>query len=391
MPFLRTGLITAALLTSALRAAAVCAQDATVTRADLATRYLLMDRAYASADSMGRLTDSVRAAANRLFDRSTLSFFGGRFAVTAAIMDSAITLVDPTYRFVRPTFPATPVEGKPARVVREALLARLANLDTLGPLAQPIASAKARARLLVDTISPERSAEFLADRPALARAVSAEVAQLERGRDPYAEQVGDLWRVVRGAGGADIPVRVIVPPRARGAATAPRGVLIALHGAGGDENMFVSGYGQGVAARLARDAGLLLVSPFTNAMTSDPAAQFDSLMTVLRREHRIDTTRVYVMGHSMGAGVAAQLAARRPRAITAVACLAGGAPVTVADAPPMLFLGAALDPIIPAARVRTAAAGTRTGRYEERANEGHTLMVRGAALRAVPWLMEQTR
>jgi dienelactone hydrolase len=100
---------------------------------------------------------------------------------------------------------------------------------------------------------------------------------------------------------------------------------------------------------------------------------------------------VYLLGHSMGAGAAARLAQERPRALTAVACLAGGAGVTAAGAPPVLFLGAQLDPIIPAARVKAAAAATPTGVYEERVNEGHTLMVRGAVLRALPWMLQQPR
>jgi hypothetical protein len=52
----------------------------------------------------------------------------------------------------------------------------------------------------------------------------------------------------------------------------------------------------------------------------------------------------------------------------------------------MLFIGAQLDPIIPAARVKTAADGTPSGRYEELASEGHTLMVRRGVQRGMAWL-----
>ena len=359
-----------------------------VSRADLAWRYLLMDAQYAAADSAGRLSDSTRAALNRIFDRSTLSFFSGRFALTAAMMDTAITLANPSYRYEARTLPAgVQLNGKPARALRAALLARLATLDSTGPLAQPIVSAKARASLLVDTVSAERSAEFVADPAQLARAVTAEVAALEKGKNPYAGVTGDRWRSYRGDKGVLIPMRVIAP---KGASNKALGVLIALHGAGGDENMFAMGYGQGIAARLATENGLLFVSPATTPFSSG-AAQFDSLMAVLGREYRLDASRVYVIGHSMGAGAAARLAQERPKAIAAVACLAGGAPVTVEGAPPVLFIGAQLDPVIPAARVKAAATGTPTGLYEERPNEGHTLMVRGGALRAIPWLLQQTR
>ncbi|AMW06258.1 hypothetical protein GEMMAAP_18670 [Gemmatimonas phototrophica] len=380
-----------ALAAASLSAAAtLSAQNAPapVSRADLAWRYLLMDANYATADSAGRLSDSTRAALNRIFDRSTLSFFGGRFTMTAAMMDTAITMASPSYRYERRVLPAAVmIDRRPARAVREGLTARLSRLDSAGPLAQAIVSAKARAALLVDTVSAERSAEFLTEPAALAKAVGAEVAALEKGRNPYAKAVGDLWRTYRGANGSLVPLRVIAP---RAAATQPVGVLIALHGAGGDENMFASGYGQGIAARLARENDLLFVSLATTPfMTS--AVQFDSLMAVLGRDYQLDASRVYVIGHSMGAGAAARLAQERPQALAAVVCLAGGAPVTVAGAPPVLFIGAQLDPIIPAARVKAAAAATPTGSYEERANEGHTLMVRGGVLRGVPWMVLKRR
>ncbi|WP_396223820.1 PHB depolymerase family esterase [Gemmatimonas sp.] len=380
--------ITGASTAVAQGAAAATAAPGAVTRADLATRYLLMDAAYAAADSSARLTDSTRAALNRIFDRSTLSFFGGRFAVTAAMMDTAITMADPTYRYVRRELPRDVViDGRPARALRDALSARLARLDSAGPLAQAIVSARARAALLVDTVSAERSAEFLAEPSTLARAVAAEVSALEKGHNPYARQVGDLWRSYRGANGTAVAMRVIAP---RAAATRAVGVLLALHGAGGDENMFANGYGQGVAARVARENDLLFVSLATTPFMTSPV-QFDSLMAVLGRDYRLDASRVYLLGHSMGAGAAARLAQERPRALTAVACLAGGAAVTAAGAPPVLYLGAQLDPIIPAARVKAAAAATPTGVYEERVNEGHTLMVRGAVLRALPWMLQQPR
>jgi dienelactone hydrolase len=347
-----------------------------------------MDASYATADSAGQLSDSTRAAINRIFDRSTLSFFGGRFAMTAAMMDTAITMAAPSYRYERRTLPAgVLINKRPAREVRNALIARLAALDSTGTLAQPIASARARAALLVDTVSAERSAEFLTDPATLARAVTAEVSALEKGRNPYARAIGDLWRSYRGANGTAVPMRVIAP---KAAASGAVGVLIALHGAGGDENMFAMGYGQGIAARLARENNLLFVSLATTPfMTS--AVNFDSLTAVLGREYKLDATRIYVIGHSMGAGAAARLAQERPQALAAVVCLAGGSAVTAAGAPPILFIGAQLDPVIPAVRVKTAAAATPSGTYEERANEGHTLMVRAGVLRGVPWMLQHTR
>lgn len=375
--------------TAGAQGAGATPSAAAVSRADLAGRYLAMDGYYARADAAGRISDSLRAVVNRTFDKATLSFFGGRFAAAIASIDSSIMLLNPGQPIVYPAKPTSSlVNGKAPSATRDALLARLARLDSAGPLAQAIVSVRARAQLLVDTPSPERSAEFLSVPQALAAAVTKELSQLEQGKNPYAGLVGDRWRAYRGLNGSVVPMRVIAPKQASG--KAPIGVLIALHGAGGDENMFADAYGQGVAAQLASERGLLFVSPATTPFMTGPE-QFDALMAVLSSEYRIDAARVYVIGHSMGSGAAARLAQQRPDKLAAVVCLAGGSAVTAPGAPPMLFIGAQLDPIIPARTVKTAATGTPTGTYEERANEGHTLMVRAGVLRAVPWLVQHHR
>jgi hypothetical protein len=93
----------------------------------------------------------------------------------------------------------------------------------------------------------------------------------------------------------------------------------------------------------------------------------------------------------MGAGLAARLASQRPPEIAAVVCPAGVAVVTTDGAPPMLFIGAELDPVILARTVRLAASGTPTATYQELRNEGHTLMVGNGIRIAFPWMLERQR
>lgn len=196
---------------------------------------------------------------------------------------------------------------------------------------------------------------------------------------------GDERRTLTLAAGTTVPMRLVYDPAwLKGKQKV--GLLLALHGAGGEADMFVDAYGQGLVADLALANRLLLVSPSTTPFVSS-AEPFDSVLAMARRLVPLDSTRVFVLGHSMGAGAAAQLAQQRPAQIAAVACLAGGRAVTVAGAPRLLFLGAAVDAVVPARGVRAAAEGTPTGRYEELPNEGHTLMVRRALQRAVPWLV----
>jgi predicted esterase len=352
------------------------------TRADLGEAYLRMDKAYVTAS----LTDSARAAINQRFDRATLRFFAGRSAEAIAIIDSATTQLTGAALVSPPPPRSRVVNGRAASIARDAFLARLAKLDTTGPLAQAIISARARAGLMVDVPSRERLAEWLSDPAQLARDLAREVSVLERGRNPYVGQAGDAWHTFRGDQGTLIPMRVVAPSAAA-TSSAPIPVLIVLHGTGGDENMFIEAYGQGLAATMGLAANTIVVSPLTTTFGATPA-HFDSLMAVLRSSYRVNGARVYVLGHSVGASVAARLAQARPTQITAVACLAGGAPVTVAKAPPVLFIGAALDPIIPASVVQRGATGTLTGTYRQLEHEGHTLMVANALRLAVPWLLD---
>jgi len=78
-----------------------------------------------------------------------------------------------------------------------------------------------------------------------------------------------------------------------------------------------------------------------------------------------------------------------------VACLAGGSAITSESAPPALFIGGSLDPVIPAARVKAAADATRaagrSAEYREFASEGHTLIVGRVLPDAVAWLFTHTR
>ncbi len=353
----------------------------TVTRADLGAAYLRLDKAYASAT----LDDSTRSTINRRFDRATLSFFAGRFAAAVAGVDSATTALTGAPIEPSPALPPRVVNGRSPSAVRDAFLARLANIDSAGPLAQAFVSARARAELLVDVPSRERSAEFLSDPAQLARELSREVGVLERGRDPYVGQAGDAWRMFRGANGALIPIR-IVAPNAAATSGAPVPVIIALHGAGGDENMFIDAYGAGVIATMGMAANAIVVSPATSAFGASPT-NFDSLMAVLRSEYRVNGARVYVLGHSMGASAAARLVQQRPQQIAAAACLAGGAAVTVPNAPPVLFISASLDPIALARVVEAAAKGSPTGSYRQLDHEGHTLMVGNGVKMALPWLL----
>lgn len=272
--------------------------------------------------------------------------------------------------------------------LRERNAAALAAIAADTPaLRQALAACRARNRLLTDRPSESNSAQFLADLHALSAQVADEITALAARQNPYRQRVGDYWRVVVGAP-AEIPCRIYAPAAARG--DAPRPLLVALHGAGGDENMFMDGYGAGCIKQVADELGLIVASPAT--MQMNPAS-FDALVEALVDDYVIDRRRVYVLGHSLGAGVAATLARSRAERIAAACLMAGGPGFNGASKiAPTLVIAGEIDPLAGAARVRAAceAAAAAGLPVEFRAvrDQGHTLLV-GATLRsAAEWMLK---
>lgn len=150
-----------------------------------------------------------------------------------------------------------------------------------------------------------------------AEAVAATLAQ---GRTHYDRtRTGQHWLTLALPGGGKGVVRVQVPERASQGAKMP--LVLALHGAGGSENMFFDAYGNGAITRFCRERDWVLAAPRGNGMG---AAQTEELVEELAKVYPIDQSKVMVVGHSMGAMQAVGLASRSPEKYAAVAALGGG-------------------------------------------------------------------
>lgn len=284
------------------------------------------------------------------------------------------------------------IAGRSFNDVRAENEARLNALTPMAPaLEQAVATCRARNSLLTDTPSESKTAEFLADPTALSAEVSVELAALENGRDPYFRRGGDYWRIIK-TPKAEIPCRVFAPPQAVSDARTP--LVVVLHGAGGDENMFFQGYGAGIIKQLAEKHGFLVAAPRTEAISARPE-HWDLLVEALGLDYAIDPQRIYVLGHSMGGGAAAGIVGREPEGIRAAACLAGfaGFGKKVEQIPPVLAIAAELDPIIPAARIeegaKKAAERGLPVEYRLQKDYGHTLLVAAVLPEVIEWLLSQ--
>ncbi len=288
-------------------------------------------------------------------------------------------------------------KGRLAIVERALDSLSAANVRRLDAVATPSAAlrqaleiCRARNSLLSDDPSEIDSAEFLIDPRELAREIEAELTQLEAQQNPYARRAGQTWRVIPG-GSAAIPMWIYAPPGVTGEDAMP--LVVAFHGAGGDERMFMDGYGAGELLRLADARGFLVASPLTNPFLRDPAA-FDRLRESLSIDYAIDVNRVYVVGHSLGAGVASILSGQRPDAIAAACCIAGGRGFDAyARIAPTLVISGALDPINPTQATQSAAQqAIEKGlplEFRRIEDAGHTLIVGQQLPAALDWMFSR--
>lgn len=187
------------------------------------------------------------------------------------------------------------------------------------------ATARDRAELLADLASgtaPET------DFPAADLLANAE-AMLD-GKPFYtAAKSGQFWLSVPTAAKSATAVRVFVP---RGLdEKKPVPVVVALHGAGGSENLFFEGYGAGHVVTECRRRGWLLVAPRSGFGLSGPPP-VPALLDELAKRYPLDLKRVFVVGHSMGAIHALDLAQKHPGKFAAVALLGGATPLRDAKA-----------------------------------------------------------
>jgi poly(3-hydroxybutyrate) depolymerase len=224
-----------------------------------------------------------------------------------------------------------------------------------------------RGRLELRTFDPERD---LAAAEAVAAATGAR-------KDPFAGRTGDIRRhYLLETANEIMPYRTYVPKAYNGSKPFP--LIIALHGLGGTEDAFFDNYGAGLPP-LAESHGYIVAAPLgyrvdgsygwglgnppadpTTKRTQDFSEQ--DVMQVLQRMrqmYKIDESRIYLMGHSMGGIGTWKVAPKYPDVWAAIAPISGnGAPATlerIRSVPEIVVHGDA-DPTVPVNGSRTMVA-----------------------------------
>lgn len=274
--------------------------------------------------------------------------------------------------------------------VREANAARLDAAEKVHPeLSDAAMICAVRNQLLTD--HPSQSSAVLPpiDLDVLQRDIASEIAAIEAGTDPYRGRAGDIWRIFQSQG-VRLPIRLYVPAGLSAASPAP--LVIALHGAGGDENMFMEAYGAGALRRLADERKLIVVSPQVNYFAMN-AAHFDALVDDLCSRYPVDRSRIYLLGHSLGAAAAANLARSHADKVAAACCIAGtGSGGDEKTPSPTLMIVGELDGVTPPKGIEEAVkASVKAGEPIELhviPGQGHALLVPAVLPDAVDWLLK---
>lgn len=238
-----------------------------------------------------------------------------------------------------------------------------------------------RAELLRNCPSPNRTHEFLIDPRQHYEELAEELLQLQNGRDPYVERAGHLWRPIV-VGRRGLPVRLYAPISVA-ESDEPVTLVVALHGAGGDESMFVELEGLVDLVGLAEEREFLLVSPRTPDWFYG-TRPWTALVDEMDRCYGVDRERVFVLGHSMGAVAASTLTRAGALPLAGAGFLAGMQEPRPREGVKMVFVAGADDPLIRDVDIE-AAARSCSGEFRSFAGLGHTLCLGPAS----EWILDQ--
>jgi len=157
--------------------------------------------------------------------------------------------------------------------------------------------------------------------------------------------------------------------------------------------MFMAAYGVGRIKNLAEQHGFVVASPLNSPLSAQPTV-FDALIDSVAADYPIDRSRIYLIGHSMGAGVALAWSKLRTDKVAASALIAGVGRFNAKDKlPPILLIAPELDGLIPARSI--IASGEQAKGFglpvecREIKDYGHTLVVGHVLPEVVEWLLSQ--
>src|SRR5215510_3198555 len=263
------------------------------------------------------------------------------FAKPVSLEAAIPALADGNYQL---TLTLKPKEGEPIIKPAPILIARGLN-DQAGALKTRAALVAAKLKadkkddLLLAIPSVEYAASMVemvnsgqlplerADIKSVIKNAAATLDQVAKGESPLRAIRGDVHWAYRSAFDDTVqPYRFYIPKNYDAKKKWP--MIIALHGMGGDENSFFTGYDNGVIRRAAEERGYIVVCPKGRGPVSMYLASAErdviDVIKEMKRDFSIDDDRVYLMGHSMGGYGTWSIAVNHPDMFAAIGPISGG-------------------------------------------------------------------
>lgn len=155
--------------------------------------------------------------------------------------------------------------------------------------------------------------------------IDAALAKLSKGQNPFARERGEFERAYQTSDGKVFPYRLYVPRSYDSAAATP--LVVMLHGALGDERYYFGGFlDPSVMKSEADRRGWILVGVNGRGRFQIDPEDVSEVINSVSRDYKIDASRVYLTGHSMGAFLTWLVAANKPETFAALAPVSGGPP-----------------------------------------------------------------
>ncbi|MCS7209594.1 MAG: alpha/beta hydrolase [Fimbriimonadales bacterium] len=156
----------------------------------------------------------------------------------------------------------------------------------------------------------------------------------ETGKSAWRAAPGDYWMATLHKE-RKVAFRLFIPSQFK--PNQPIPLVVALHGAGGNEHLFFEGYGLGIVLKEAAKRGWAVIAPRAEVNLAHVGGALEAAQRLLP----IDPKRVYLMGHSMGGAHSFAAVAQFPDRFRAVAIFAGaGQPAQIPhDLPVLMTVG----------------------------------------------------
>lgn len=155
--------------------------------------------------------------------------------------------------------------------------------------------------------------------------IEAEISALAKGRNPFTRERGELERAYQASDGKLFPYRLYVPRSYDGASAVP--LVVMLHGALGDERYYFSGLFDPAAIKGEADRrGCILVGVNGRGRFGLSEDDVFEVINAMTRDYKIDASRIYLTGHSLGGFGTWLVASSKPDMFAAIAPVSGGPP-----------------------------------------------------------------